>query len=332
MSRYPLDPFPFGWFHVAFAADLGPGDVRPLAAFGRQFVLWRDEAGEAHVLDAYCAHLGAHLGHGGQVRGTTLRCPFHAWEYGGDGRCVAIPYSHKPHKLGGVRSYPVSERNGMVWMWWHPHGEPPAFEVPDVPEWSDPGWTGDYVRQHWRVRTQWREIAENGIDLTHFHYLHGVATIPELEFASVDGPIWHSNATHQVNTPLGRRPSNFEVRFHGPGFAWLRFGIEDLVEILFLVTLTPVDEATVDNRFSFLARRPLRDDVPDMAPALIQEVIDQVTDDVPIWEHKIVKDPPRLAKGDGPIMKFRRWAAQFSAAPRADETAPADESVAAGAR
>lgn len=330
MSLYPLDPLPFGWFHAAFAADLAPGDVRPLAALGEHFVLWRDEEGEPHVLDAYCAHLGAHLGYGGEVRGTTIRCPFHAWRYDGAGTCVEIPYSHKTHKLAGIRSHPVVERNGMLWLWWHPHGEPPAFDVPEVPEWSDPGWSDDYVRQHWRVKTGWREIAENGIDLTHFHYLHGVATIPQLEFASTEGPVWHSNATHEVHTPLGVRPSNFEVFFQGPGFAWLRFGIDDLVEILFLVTLTPVDEHVVDNRFSFLARHPCRDDVPDLAPALIQEVIDQVTDDVPIWEHKIVKDPPRLAKGDGPIMKFRRWAAQFSAEP-AGERRTERPAVGAGA-
>lgn len=312
MSRYPLDPLPYGWFHAAFADDLGPGDVVPLAQHGEHFVLWRDDEGQAHVLDAYCAHLGAHLGYGGEVRGSTIRCPFHAWRYGGDGRCVEIPYSHKTHKLGDIRSHPVVERNGMIWLWWHPHGEPPLFQVPEVPEWSDPRWSDAYVRQHWRVKTGWREIAENGIDLTHFHYLHGVMTVPQLDFASTDGPTWHSNATHEVQTPLGQRPSNFEVRFEGPGFAWLRFGIEDLVEILFLVTITPINEHEVDNRFSFLARRPRRDDVPDMAPALIQEVIDQVTDDVPIWEHKIIKDPPRLAKGDGPIMAFRKWAAQFS--------------------
>jgi 3-ketosteroid 9alpha-monooxygenase subunit A len=327
VSRYPLDPFPFGWFHTAFTEDLQPGDVRAVIQHGRHYVLWRDEEGEPHLFDAFCAHLGAHLGYGGRVEGTTIRCPFHAWKYGGDGRCVDIPYSDKLHALGRVASHPVVERNGMIWSWWHPRDEPPSFDVPEVPEWADADWTDVYVRQHWRVRTAWREIAENGIDLTHFHYLHGVLSIPQLEYLSTDGVIWHSNATHKVQTPIGQRPSNFEVQFHGPGFAWLRFRIEGLAEILLLVTITPIDESQVDNRFSFLARHPQRDDLPDMAPALIQEVIAQVTDDVPIWEHKIVKDPPRLAKGDGPIIAFRRWAAQFSAEP-----ASADREATAVAR
>jgi phenylpropionate dioxygenase-like ring-hydroxylating dioxygenase large terminal subunit len=323
MSRYPLDPLPYGWFHAAFSEDLGPADVEPLHMHDRHFVLWRDEEGEPHVMDAHCAHLGAHLGYGGRVEGCTIRCPFHAWRYDGTGQCVEIPYVEKAHRLAAVAAHPVVERNGMVWMWWHPDGEAPRWEVPEVPEWSDPGWTSEYVRQHWPIRTQWREVAENGIDLTHFHYLHGVATIPKLEFGDYDGPVWHSNSVHEVNTPLGRRRGNFEVKLHGPGFAWLRFGIEDLVEILFVITITPIDREHIDNRFSFLARHPVRDDVQDMAPALIQEVIDQVTDDVPIWENKITKDPPLLALGDGPIVKFREWASQFSAGDPGTAAGPA---------
>ncbi|MHB1630113.1 MAG: Rieske 2Fe-2S domain-containing protein [Bacilli bacterium] len=315
MTRYPLDPYPFGWFLAIYAEDLKPCAVQPLVLHDRHFVLWRDEQGEPHACDAFCAHLGAHLGHGGRVNGATIRCPFHAWTYDARGRCVEIPYnSHRPPERAAIASYPVVERNGIVWVWWHPNSDSPTFGVPKVPEWRDPLWTHTYVRQHWRVRTQWREIAENGVDLTHFHYLHGVLAIPELTFVSTDGPIWHSIATHEVRTPVGPRPSSFEVQFHGPGFGWLRFRIDDLAEILFLITIAPIDMHQVDLRFSFLSRRPLPEDGADFGPALIQEVIDQVTDDVPIWEHKIIKDPPLLAKGDGPIMAFRQWAAQFSVA------------------
>ena len=44
-------------------------------------------------MDAYCPHLGAHLGHGGRVEGGAVRCPFHAWLWGGDGRCLEVPYA-----------------------------------------------------------------------------------------------------------------------------------------------------------------------------------------------------------------------------------------------
>lgn len=63
---------------------------------GEQVAVFRGEDGEAHVLDAYCAHLGANLAVGGQVKGNCLECPFHGWQYSGsDGKCVKIPYAEK---------------------------------------------------------------------------------------------------------------------------------------------------------------------------------------------------------------------------------------------
>ena len=58
-----------GWFVVAWAAELPPGEVRPLRYFGGHQVLFRTESGAVQMLDAHCPHLGAHLGHGGGVTG-----------------------------------------------------------------------------------------------------------------------------------------------------------------------------------------------------------------------------------------------------------------------
>jgi 3-ketosteroid 9alpha-monooxygenase subunit A len=315
VTLHPLDPFPFGWYQAAFTQELARGDVRALRLLGRDFVLWRDEDGEAHVMDAFCAHLGAHLGYGGRVEGRELRCPFHAWSYDGSGECVKIPYSHKRHKLARVRSYPVCERNGMVLLWWHPQAGEPLWQAPQIPEWADGAWSDGYVRTHcWSIRSKWREIAENGIDMTHFYYLHGVAALPQLERFQAEGHVWHSLIGHRFNTPLGERPGSFELFLHGPGLAWQRFVIDGVAEVVFAINISQIDEDVVSNRFSFLVpKQPIRADLPEMSERLIQEIIDQVTEDVPIWENKIIKDPPRLARGDGPIMAFRKWTEQFSA-------------------
>jgi Rieske 2Fe-2S protein len=36
--------------------------------------------------------MGARLGYGGVVEGEGIRCPFHAWHFGVDGRCDDVPY------------------------------------------------------------------------------------------------------------------------------------------------------------------------------------------------------------------------------------------------
>src|SRR5437660_599117 len=65
-SRFPMPPFPSGWFRVATSADVSRGAVKPLRYFGKDLVVSRGEDGKAHVLDAHCPHMGAHLGYGGK--------------------------------------------------------------------------------------------------------------------------------------------------------------------------------------------------------------------------------------------------------------------------
>ena len=69
VARFPFPPYANGWFQIAYSDELAPGDVKAVRNFGQDFVLFRTEAGVAHVLDAHCPHLGAHLGYGGKVEG-----------------------------------------------------------------------------------------------------------------------------------------------------------------------------------------------------------------------------------------------------------------------
>jgi 3-ketosteroid 9alpha-monooxygenase subunit A len=56
--------------------------------FGKDLVLFRGGDGALGLLDAYCPHLGAHLGVGGSVSADgCIQCPFHGWKFGTDGKC-----------------------------------------------------------------------------------------------------------------------------------------------------------------------------------------------------------------------------------------------------
>jgi phenylpropionate dioxygenase-like ring-hydroxylating dioxygenase large terminal subunit len=163
--------YPQGWFQLAYASDVPVGQVVKLRYFGQELVLFRAESGQAQVLDAYCAHLGSHLGVGGVVSGECIRCPFHSWAYGTDGVCREIPYAERIPRGARVRAWPTLERSGLIFMWCSADGSAPSWEPPEVPEFDDRSWVG-YHRQQYVLRTAAQEILENVFDLPHGQYVH----------------------------------------------------------------------------------------------------------------------------------------------------------------
>jgi nitrite reductase/ring-hydroxylating ferredoxin subunit len=306
-----INPFACGWFQVDYSDRLRRGEVRPFRAFDREFVLWRDEDGNAHLMDAFCRHLGTHLGHGGRVKGNRIQCPFHGWCFDGSGACAEIPYSPEARlENRGLGSLPLVERNGLLFAWWHPQGEAPEYSLPVIDECQDSQWSR-YYRHAWTVPTVWYEIQENIVDSTHFHYLHGVDSLAEVKRCDGEGPILDVDIHHQFKTPDGVCPGFIQTTLYGPYFALVRFRIGDLAEILFIDGITVRGERELELNFSLMARLSGVQS-PDMSLELVNEAIRQVSEDVPIWRHKARWERPSLAAGDGPIMKFRRWAAQFT--------------------
>ncbi len=120
-------PFPDGWYKFCDSSELQCGQVVTVAALGREFVAFRGEDGKAGVCDAFCPHLGTHLGHGGRVHGNKLVCPYHLWEFNAEGKCVGIPYcSEKPTSkrvdLPSWTTYESAEL-GVVFFWFSADGE-----------------------------------------------------------------------------------------------------------------------------------------------------------------------------------------------------------------
>ncbi|MCU1448821.1 MAG: (2Fe-2S)-binding protein [Acidimicrobiales bacterium] len=292
--RYPF-PIPNGWFVVAESADLAAGEVRPLYYFGRDLVLYRTTAGEARVMDAHCMHLGAHLAVGGRVEGDCIRCPFHGWKFNGaDGTCVEIPYgdvTRIPTKAHS-RSYPTIERNHMVWAWYHGEGGEPFYDVPDVTEFDDPAWLPIVVRS-FEIRISAQDMAENNVDFAHFRFVHGTEAIPEDEFF-VDGT--YKKAVGGAGT--------FVREGFGLGLGVLR--ITDYVT--FISSTTPIDEDNVHVRWVFTAPKHKGDQA---AIEAAESFCAGVSQDIPIWENKIYRDPPVITKTEKLILEHRRWCEQF---------------------
>lgn len=306
-------PFPYGWYPVLLSEELAAGEVKPLRYFGRDLVVWRGEDGVARMLDAHCRHLGAHMGHGGRVAGSLLECPFHAWRYDGEGVVREIPYAGAiPPRLRRPCDYqwPVTEANRMIWVWYHPKGVAPLWEVECFAEAEDPDWTPFEIFE-WRVFVALQCMAENSVDTAHFRFVHGTATFPTAEMIE-DGPRRTSIIDAGIDTPQGRMEARITARLIGPGQSATRF--TGIAETLLLAAVTPVETDEVRVRFCFTQPKTQASPVAAMmAQGFIHEVCRQLDQDKVIWDRQKLLARPVICDGDGPILPFRRWYGQFYA-------------------
>jgi len=297
-----------GWYLVSWSADLAPHDVKPLRYFGREFVLYRTERGAAALLDAYCPHLGAHLGHGGQVLGDQIVCPFHAWRFGTDGKCKAVPYASRMPGRAAVRSYPIREHSGMILAFIAEPTTEPAYEVPIIEELDDPAWTALQCSEI-TIETQPREVVENVADSAHFLPVHN-QMIDDFEM-TVDGPRATQRTVGRGTNLRGEAiPVKTVATYHGPAVQFTRLGWA--FPMVLINTHVPIDDESLVLRFGVSiqigAGVKLDQRIID---AHVAAARDGYFQDVAIWEHKRWRDPPRLVAEDGPIGKLRRWHRSF---------------------
>ncbi len=317
-KRFPM-PIPFGWFCIGFSSELEKKQVKNIYYFDREMVLYRTESGEVGLTHPACPHLGAHLGFGGEVVGESIRCPFHNWQYDRDGIITGIPYASQiPPKWQGkpcLKTYPVCEKNNVIWAWYHPDGKAPDYEVIDLPETRDPEWRHD--REYfWEFDSCPQEIAENGVDVAHFQFVHKMDAVPlgETEYEGhirrslVKGP----RSIPDENGNVSEVEVSVNVVQNGAGQKWTRFsGVGDyLIQVL----VTPVNSEKVEVRFAYSYPRyepgSFHDNVMEYA-IMTTNGQQGLEGDIPIWHNKFHLESPVLCDGDGPIMRFRKYFSQF---------------------
>ena len=189
-SAFPANPA--AWYLFCHADDLRPG---PLAKriLGRDLVAFRTASGKFAVLDARCSHLGANLGCG-EVVGETIQCPFHHWQYGGDGICEKIPSQTNIPAFARQQTFPVCERHGFIFFF---NGLEAFYPLPffedEAPENFTAGKLFSYVAD-----ATWFMVAGQGFDRQHFESVHDRELLRPPE-VSCPGPFVRRNQYHARN-------------------------------------------------------------------------------------------------------------------------------------
>jgi nitrite reductase/ring-hydroxylating ferredoxin subunit len=320
LQNFAHSTFAHGWYQIGWSEEFRPGQLTSLRYFESDLIATRGPSGEVHVLDAICKHLGANMAHGGRVENECVVCPFHGWRWGLDGQHLEIPYSAQPAMARlRLRTWPVGERDGLVFVWNGPPREEP---------WGLPVLCPDDGRDWYRlpmITKAWPSVAivpqlvtENSVDASHFVYVHGATSMPklvkydagdsvfytryELEFGGHGRPTWA--------TPAGPVDGAITNWCHGVGFTVSM--LEAFDAVVDVASTTPIDNNIADHRGTvFIASN--RADGSDVSSDLHRRWADhqfsQIDADMRIWENVSYRLRPALATEEVEVTRaVRKWA------------------------
>lgn len=313
------------------ASQLRVGEVRQLVFCGEETVVYRTSSGRVLMTGAFCPHMGAHLGKGGVVEGENIRCPFHGFCFDPSGACVKTGYDTRPPMQARLRSWPVTEVNGLIMAWHDEKGLLPTWQIPAM-DWQ--GWSAPRF-QDWVITSHPQEIAENSVDTGHFVHVHGYDNVKIFQEAKTEGPVLFGRyGMSRVANFIGKTGRKVNVEFdffeYGLGYALVEAHVMEYgLRSRHFVFPTPIDGREIQLRIAVSVHRqftparihPLLAAVPRsilfrfIEAGYFREYKKDVSDDFHIWTNKAYVHPPALAQGDGPVIRYRKWAEQFYAHP-----------------
>lgn len=187
-----------------------PGAGYAADVAGESVLAVRDRSGRLHGFANVCRHRGSRLcddGPNGPMR--TIRCPYHGWTYGLDGRLLGVPNQRdapglvkQQHSLTRVA---VDTWGGYLWACLEPDTAPLHSQLD--PQVTDRLGSLDALAAYeldrlavartivYDVAANWKSLIENFTECYHCPTIHPqlTATIPEFAsgYGSISGGRWH---------------------------------------------------------------------------------------------------------------------------------------------
>ncbi len=157
------------WYVAAWDHELIDGRLLARTILDKPVVLYKGDSGKPVALDDRCCHRGARLSKG-RREGDDLRCMYHGLKFDAGGKCIQIPgQDNIPPKLG-VRSYPVVERDHLIWIWMGDAAKADPAKILDFPYLRDPAWRGKPDYLHYDAN--YLLIVDNLSDFSHLAFVH----------------------------------------------------------------------------------------------------------------------------------------------------------------
>ena len=275
------------WYPVILGEELKDEPVK-VRMLGQNFVVFRDSEGNPNTLHDICIHRGASLSEG-LIKKDCIQCPYHGWQFDGEGACKKIPalVGEPAGKARRVPAFPVRAQQGFVWVYTDtatsPNHEP--FKFPCL---EDGAYT--HVRHVADFKSPLHGAAENILDVPHTAFLHkglfrggppnSVQTVVrryedrvECQFMGEPRP---SGGLAKVLAPGAGEVVHYD-RFILPGVAQVDYSVGESGHLVTTSCLTPVSDF-VTRMYSVLSVR-LGKWVPMLRPVIVPMVMKVIQQD-----------------------------------------------------
>jgi len=180
------------WLPALLSEQLPGPDCEPvrLELLSEKMLAFRDTSGKLGLIDEFCAHRGVSLWFGRNEE-NGIRCPYHGWKYDVNGNCIEVPSEPTSGYCERIKlkSYPMVERGGVVWVYMGP-----ADKQPPLPEWEFATLPTEHTYTSKRVQaSNWLQALEGGIDSSHVSFLHSASLSRDPLFKGAKGNQYNLN-------------------------------------------------------------------------------------------------------------------------------------------
>jgi phenylpropionate dioxygenase-like ring-hydroxylating dioxygenase large terminal subunit len=158
------------WYVAGRSVDF-VSSLKAVRILAEDIVIFRGENGEPIALEDACPHRKLPLSKG-SISGSTVVCGYHGLTFDCKGHCVAAPTQQDAiPKRAVVRSYPVEDRWGFLWIWMGDAAHADTNDIVDIPNFTSPNWaTTDLGALS--MECNYLYIIDNLLDPSHVAWVH----------------------------------------------------------------------------------------------------------------------------------------------------------------
>lgn len=157
------------WYVAGWSSEFDDA-LRPVTIIEENLVMFRNSSGAVVALEDRCPHRQLPLSKGKRI-GDDIQCGYHGMTFDCEGKCVRVPGQDNVPSTAYVESYPVHEKNEIVWVWMGEADKANTDDVFDLPEFHDENWHA-HQGEALHLKSHYLNVAENLVDPAHVSFVH----------------------------------------------------------------------------------------------------------------------------------------------------------------